>query len=344
MPKQEGGGGGSGGGQQSDPEKLLGAVFVPLAAVAILYSLMPDIRGEEITWQDFVNDILGTGKCSKLYVINNKVARVELSHGALDYNSDQGLKQQQEDGIVLEDGWGNAGTGFGGASSETQPGGHSSWLPASSVNTSTTGAASNNTSHLFFQIGSVDSFERKLEAVQAALGIAPKDFLPVQYVTETSWSEVLYRFLPTIIIVGLWFAFMKGAGGSSPGGMSNVFKIGRSTAKRITKENVHVSFKDVAGVDEAKREIMEFVEFLKKPKRFTDLGAKIPKGAMLTGPPGTGKTLLAKATAGEAGVPFFSISGMCSCCFTIPFGRIIRSSTDGFSCSFISLTFPFPCV
>ncbi len=280
---------------------------------------MPDIQGEEITWQDFVNDILGTGKCSKLYVINNKVARVELSHRAMDYNSDQAssyqsLKRQQEDGSVSDDGWDNAGTGLGGAASETQSSGHPSWLPASGVQTSTTSAAPNHSSHFFFQIGSVDSFERKLEAAQIALGIAPKDFLPVQYVTETSWTEVIYRFLPTIIIVGLWVAFMKGAGGSSTGGMSNVFKIGRSTAKRITKENVHVSFKDVAGVDEAKREIMEFVEFLKKPKRFTDLGAKIPKGALLTGPPGTGKTLLAKATAGEAAVPFFSISGMCSCC------------------------------
>ncbi len=316
---------------------------------------MPDIQGQEITWQDFVNEFLGTGKCSKLYVINNKVARVELSHRAMDYDSDQQtssyLKRQQEDGSVLDDGWGNAGTGLGGggvermdamsdkrkgggALSETQSSGHPSWLPASGVQTSTTSAASNHSSHFFFQIGSVDSFERKLEAAQTAIGIAPKDFLPVQYVTETSWTEVIYRFLPTIIIVGLWAAFMRGAGGSSTGGMSNVFKIGRSTAKRITKENVHVSFKDVAGVDEAKREIMEFVEFLKKPKRFTDLGAKIPKGAMLTGPPGTGKTLLAKATAGEAAVPFFSISGMCSCWhltnhYTIPFGHL-RSSSDGF--------------
>ncbi len=289
----------------------------------ILYSLMPDIQGEEITWQDFVNDILGTGKCSKLYVINNKIARVEMSHGSMDYNLDQGLKQQ--DGSMLDDGWGNAGTGLGGAErtdtvvdkrkgggpvSETQSGDHPSWLPASGLSNSTTSTGANHSSHYFFQIGSVDSFERKLEVAQTALGIAPNDFLPVQYVTETSWAEVLYRFLPTIIIVGLWVAFMRGTAGSSTGGMSNVFKIGRSTAKRITKENVHVSFKDVAGVDEAKREIMEFVEFLKKPKRFTDLGAKIPKGAMLTGPPGTGKTLLAKATAGEAGVPFFSISGM----------------------------------
>ncbi len=102
---------------------------------------------------------------------------------------------------------------------------------------------------------------------------------------------------------------MKGMGGAGGGGPGGIFKIGKSPAKRISKESVTTTFADVAGCDEAKREIMEFVQFLKDPKKFTDLGAKIPKGALLCGPPGTGKTLLAKATAGEANVPFFSISG-----------------------------------
>ena len=91
--------------------------------------------------------------------------------------------------------------------------------------------------------------------------------------------------------------------------MSNIFRIGQSKAKKIKKEDVNVTYADVAGCDEAKKEVMEFVEFLKEPDRFTKLGAKIPKGALLCGPPGTGKTLLAKATAGEANVPFYSISG-----------------------------------
>lgn len=93
------------------------------------------------------------------------------------------------------------------------------------------------------------------------------------------------------------------------GGPGSIFGQGKTTAKKINKENVNVTFKDVAGCDEAKKEIIEFVEFLKDSKKFTDLGAKIPKGALLCGPPGTGKTLLAKATAGEANVPFFSVSG-----------------------------------
>lgn len=115
--------------------------------------------------------------------------------------------------------------------------------------------------------------------------------------------------------MGYLFIFVfRGAGsalggGGGSGGPGGIFRIGKSTAKKINKESVTTTFADVAGCDEAKREIMEFVQFLKEPKRFTDLGAKIPKGALLCGPPGTGKTLLAKATAGEANVPFYSISG-----------------------------------
>jgi AFG3 family protein len=163
----------------------------------------------------------------------------------------------------------------------------------------------------YFNIGTVETFERKLEEAQRALGIASKDYIPVVYVNETSWTQEAMRFLPTLLLIGAMAFMMRGVGGGAGGGggPGGIFKIGKSNAKRINKESVTTTFNDVAGCDEAKKEIMEFVQFLKDPKKFTDLGAKIPKGALLCGPPGTGKTLLAKATAGEANVPFFSISG-----------------------------------
>jgi AFG3 family protein len=162
----------------------------------------------------------------------------------------------------------------------------------------------------YFNIGTVESFERKLEDAQRALGISSRDYIPVVYIDETDWLEEASRFLPTLILMGgmMWLArrAMGGGRGDGPGG---IFRFGKSPAKKIQKEQVKTTFAHVAGCDEAKREIMEFVQFLKDPKKFTDLGAKIPKGALLCGPPGTGKTLLAKATAGEADVPFYTISG-----------------------------------
>lgn len=161
----------------------------------------------------------------------------------------------------------------------------------------------------YFAIGSVESFERKLEEAQRTLGIQPRDYIPVMYVNETSWTTEMMRFGPTLALIAAYFFITRSQGGMMGGGANNVFKIGKSTAKKVNQEMVTTTFAQVAGCDQAKEEIMEFIEFLKNPKRFTDLGAKIPKGALLCGPPGTGKTLLAKATAGEANVPFFSISG-----------------------------------
>lgn len=172
----------------------------------------------------------------------------------------------------------------------------------------------------YFRIGSVDAFERNLQKAQNDLGVEMENTTTVIYKEEmeaSSLFNVALYILPLVFIVYFMRKGMSGLGGmgglggggaGGKGGKGGIFGFGQSTA-RVIKENTGVKFKDVAGCEEAKVEIMEFVNFLKNPQQYINLGAKIPKGALLTGPPGTGKTLLAKATAGEAGVAFITVSG-----------------------------------
>jgi len=162
----------------------------------------------------------------------------------------------------------------------------------------------------YFSIGSVEAFERKLDEAQKELGIPSHERIPVAYHDEISALGTALNFAPTIFFAGLLLYMSRRAGGGASGGPGGIFSIGKSRARLFNKDtDVRVKFMDVAGMDEAKEEIMEFVKFLKEPQAYEKLGAKIPRGAILSGPPGTGKTLLAKATAGEASVPFLSVSG-----------------------------------
>lgn len=163
-----------------------------------------------------------------------------------------------------------------------------------------------NTPHYYYIVGSVDKFYEDVEKAQKS----SDDPVYVETESRHDWgAELMSWIFPIALLVGVWFFFMRmmSRGGGGPG---QIFNIGKSKAQVYDKKtSVNISFKDVAGLEEAKVEITEIVDFLKKPEKYTKLGGKIPRGVLLVGPPGTGKTLLAKSVAGEADVPFFSISG-----------------------------------
>lgn len=279
-------------------------------------------NGREITFVDFRNYLLDQGQVQEIVVVNSNLARVILHPGSkgvpanihgssgtaatslMDASVQAKLHDGEPDSTVLE---------------FNKPKGSND----SSLTSAAAGSVSGNTSDgihntpvYHFYIGSIESFEEKLSKAQA--DIHPREWVPVQYVNEVNLMVEFIKATPMLALVAILYYYSRGlmggmgsgAGGAGGGGgMGGIFQVGKSTAKKINPESVNVTFADVAGCQQAKQEVMEFVQFLSSPDQFTKLGAKIPKGALLAGPPGTGKTLLAKATAGEAGVPFYSISG-----------------------------------
>ncbi|KAG1664993.1 hypothetical protein FOA52_014673 [Chlamydomonas sp. UWO 241] len=273
---ESGGGGGNKGDGDPKVEVNLPLHWLGIAVLAyMVYSGASGggggARAHEITFQEFKTKLLAQGTVSKLEVVNNNTVRVYVRADAL--------------------------------ASDVTPGGQYKY---------------------YFQIGSVDSFERKLDDAQSELGIPSSEMVTVKFADEVSLVSMALQLLPTVLLIGAtyWMVSrqmrqmggggMGGFGGGKngkKGGQGGFFGMVQAKTSTLEKGKDKIMFKDVAGCDEAKREIMEFVDFLKKGDKYKELGAKIPKGALLVGPPGTGKTLLAKAVAGEANVPFLSISG-----------------------------------
>jgi AFG3 family protein len=277
---------------QDDAANLPGllALLAFILTIRQYYEQDEQSLGQEITFQEFHNRFLNSGVVEKLIVMNQELVQVVLKPEAGVHAASTGL--HNHDSSTNHDAfWNTTEHGIeavdpleAGAAIESVQFSSSSSSSEQSASSSRRSSNKNkNNNRYYFYIGSVESFEEKLAKQQSHKH--PGDWMEVQYVTQTDRGLELLKIAPTVASVALFFfglySFLGKVGAGGGGGPGNIFSIGRSNARKITKQDVSVTFTDVAGCDEAKKEVMEFVEFLKDSERFTKLGAKIPKGALL---------------------------------------------------------------
>ena len=245
-------------------------IFAILAVSLILFSLFNTGKAVQETTASEIKGMIQNHDIEKIIVVNKEQAEIYLKKEALESGRYPKVPKP--------------GSGFGMA------------LPKPNFT---------------YNIGDIADFKTFVVEAQKNAGYAENDLIYPNYQTRKNWfGDILSWLLLPVLLIGFWLFMMKRMSGGGAGGAGGIFSVGKSRAQIFDKDtNIKLNFNDVAGLEEAKTEVMEIVDFLKNPKKYTNLGGKIPKGALLIGPPGTGKTMLAKAVAGEANVPFFSISG-----------------------------------